>query len=234
MTDFIIRPVYTDGVRERQYEYLDIVAVHEAIKAHGAVIAGGAARYMDVAGRDLTPADIDVFMLGGGDELAVAAAVLGLGYSLARTEDGTFTFWQEGHLPVQIVSNGGQEWFKKWTTPGELMSEFGFKAEMFALVDGIEPGVMTTLDAVTDAEMKQVRVQFIADPIRLAWRYGKYARKGFTMEAGEMVDIFAWFAAAPPDSKRKWLDRNLFVQSEGVAYNVDPSDYPAAAGEEVF
>ena len=203
----------------------DIIAVHKAVSPLGGVIAGGAARWMDPCGRGylgesgpLFPGDIDVFMLRGGDAAGVHAALHDLGWRLHRRQGTTVTSKRPDHLNVQVV-RGGDIGFKVWNTPQEVLEDFGFTVEMFAL---IQPGVLTTSQARQDVYTRTLVPQHVVDPIRLTWRVMKYARKGFTMHPNKMTDLFRAYEEASAVQKRAWVARNLFAGEDGVAYDVDP------------
>lgn len=222
MPEFIIKPLI---VLHGQEPDIDLVA--HAVLPFGGLVAGGAARYVSGAGADIPPGDIDVFMLRGGDPVTVYSVLTALGWdTVVYQTPSVVTMENPGHLKVQVVRGGGNG-FRAWASPSEVLSEFGFSTEMFAIVDGVTLQILTTQAAIDDTAARVLRVNAVIDPVRLAWRTMKYARKGFTMEPAEMAEIFRAFNSRSVAEREEWLADNI-VREDETAYRLllDSEDGP--------
>ncbi len=156
-------------------------------------VAGGAARQVVLRG-DAPPAeDIDVFLYRRDDFASCAAAVASLGYSvLGETPFAvSFSARQPIHeLPVQVIKPFRDEWSLTYGTPEEVITQFSFTTEMFAIAGG---RAVVGASAREDTLARRLVLQNITNPLWVALRATKYTAKGYSVSATDMRRILdAW------------------------------------------
>lgn len=175
--------------------------VKELLYIPGTVVAGGAARWAvlledEKIDRGLYPSDIDVFLLAGTDVSAVRQRLASFRYRLVGESHGTSKWERDyGDLPVQLIdrSNIKGSDVGAWVTPKDVIKTFGFTTEMFALwceYPNRHIRALYTVEGAEDTEAHILRVNYIIDPVRLAYRMNKYGRKGYTVEPSEVLTAF--------------------------------------------
>lgn len=182
-----------------------------------AVIAGGAARFAVMPDAPMY-GDVDVFMLDGSPEPAFVNAALELG-GYVMSAGGTSPVYKHPTLPdVQVVRREtaqGRSKMLAWTTPEAVIATFGFTTEMFALGRGPDARLVytTTPEAIADTQARRLVVNYIIDPVRLAYRANKYGRKGYTMSIEEMRKVFAHYQQSSPREQEAWLTATLYPEN---------------------
>lgn len=185
--------------------------VAELLRIPGTVVAGGAARWnillsglVPMPGRKDAlvpprPGDIDVFLLSSADGPGVRERLRSFRYRPMSEGHGT-TKWErdDSDLPVQLIDRsnikGGA--VGEWNTPKDVIKTFGFTTEMFAVwreYPNLHFNALYTAEALRDTRARKLVVNYIIDPVRLAYRMNKYGRKGYTVDPSEVLQAFeAW------------------------------------------
>ena len=223
------------GVTKDQYseEILEVVALAAPF---GGIVAGGAARWLWMAENrvpldpKLAPGDIDVFMLEGGNRVRLYSALHDAGWVLQRRRESTVTFKRADFLDVQVVranTFAGQR-YSPWYSVSAIVKQFAFTVEMF-WVNPPGEALGYSSAAAADLKTRTLRVNHVLDPIRVAWRVGKYTAKGFTVTPSALAGVFEVYGAASTAQRAIWHERDLRAEREGVAYDVG-LDRDALAG----
>lgn len=188
-------------------ELLEVATLIHAAEPN-ACIAGGAAR--SALYPALGPTDIDVFVFDEGSAGAVGRALVGAGYLPEFRALGSVPrYWRANRLFVEVIQRNYVWDQKAWHTPEQVISQFGYSAEQFALeyaVDGWS--VVYTEGADYAVWAKVIEVVNIPHPIRSAYRLNKYGRKGYGVDYEEVLKIFRAFNSLPEDERERLLRQN--------------------------
>lgn len=156
-------------------------------------VAGGAARQIIM--RDDAPAaeDIDVFLYRREDFALCSAAVASMGYPVSGETPFAVTFSPRRfayELPVQVIKPFRDEWSLTYGTPEEVITQFSFTTEMFAIAGG---RAVVGASAREDTLARRLVLQNITNPLWVALRATKYTAKGYSVSATDMRRILdAW------------------------------------------
>ncbi len=177
-------------------------------------VAGGAARAALAPGSP-PPGDIDVFLYHGEDFAQARSDIEALGYQ----EDGDG--WNlsgtaltlhpvdstVGPLAVQLVQDG--ERGGTWGTVEDVLGQFGFTAEQFALVRKRD-GVYGVSSARSREDNAARRLMFVSnpDPVRSAYRLAKNAAKGYKVNASHYARLFQQFSDADAAAQVEFVQNN--------------------------
>jgi len=190
-------------------------AIRSLLGALGEVgfLAGGAARKL-VTGMD-EPNDLDIFLYGDNEGDANASLTRAveimrdLGY-VEKTRRLAITFELPSVagqlLPVQIVVPFRDAWQRTYGTPVEVLSQFAFTVQQFA-VESIDGNLVATYSpmGIEDTHKRTLRVTSVGSPPFLIWSAMKYGGKGYRISIPEIGVVLENWADRP----QEWRDAEL-------------------------
>ena len=193
-----------------------------ALDVPGTVIAGGYARFLyalqhPTAIREIPAQDIDIFRFTPVDQEPAAAAyytdvLRHVGYYGETVKEYSTTYRaaeEPGRslaLKAQVIlADGHTSDAPAWLTPEDVLSSFGFRAEMFGIVkDGDGYVFLTTARAQEDAQAAKITINRTNNPIRTARRIVKYGQKGFDIAPSQVALLFDAFVKASEADRALW------------------------------
>lgn len=176
------------------------------------IIAGGCARLYARKLLDTTPPeprDIDIFHTRKGTisdpvKPSLVSRILSLprGYKESRKTIHSVEFVRFPWLPIQVVSPHESEFEKMYGSAEEVLSQFDFTINQFALQkrDG-EYVLIYTDEAIRDNNARQLVVNHVNAPLPMAHRVAKYVKKGYSIKPRQWVAIFEGWDARPQEYK---------------------------------
>ena len=173
-----------------------------------AFVAGGAARQVAMAklGHYAVPAsDIDLFLYKWVDFQKAKAALQAAGHYVSSESGNATTFTSGDKHPfgrqVQLVNPLTPIGNRRSGTVEQVLADFSFTTEQFAIecYEADKFGIRYTPDAVSDSkQMKLVINSVVQNPIGLAYRFAKYAQKGYSYRALDFIPVFEqWDRLSP-------------------------------------
>ena len=215
-------------------EVINIVGDH-------AFIAGGAARLAILGDDAPVVGDIDVFYkpfsIGQATVLQDdREALYKIGYidNYSKPTPNTLTLTKDGETyPVQLVLPTITGNIKCWGTPQEVITDFSFTTEMFA----IEKVKGKYLVHYTNAAYNATKTRTIiinktsSGPLMMA-RVIKYIKKGYSIHPEEITKIFQHFAAMTPQEQQKVLSQTGDIYSEWLG-SLDKPAKPVVSYESI-
>ncbi len=192
-------------------------------------IAGGMARqyaytYDVLSTKPPEPRDIDIFPARKGTvenpvKPSLNRRIRDLGYTETYTTIHSTEFHKEGLHPVQVVMPHESEFEKMYGTAEEVLSQFDFTINMFALQkrDGVYVLIYTD-EAVRDNELKQLVINHVNAPIPMAHRVAKYVKKGYSIKPRQWVHIFDGWDKRPTEYRQRMLDMAITYGNEPFTF----------------